>query len=69
MSDQKETVLNQMTHLAEELTEVAVAGQAAGLQLLQAEMQALAALVPGITPAAARQTDAEIEADFDNMPV
>lgn len=69
MSTHNETPLEQMAHLAGEMTEVAIAGQAASLRLLQAEMQALAALVPGVAPQVPSQTDTEIEADFDNMPV
>lgn len=38
-----------------------------GLELLLAEMRALAALMPG--DHADQPTDAEIEAGFDNMPV
>ncbi len=38
-----------------------------GLDLLLAEMRALAALIPGDTPRL--PTEAEIEAGFDNMPV
>jgi len=38
-----------------------------GLELLRAEMEALATLLPGA--AAPSKTDAEIEASFDNMPV
>jgi hypothetical protein len=38
-----------------------------GLDLLLAEMRALAALMPGET--ARLPSDAEIEASFDNMPV
>ena len=64
---------NPITHLVEELVEVAAASQAAGLHLLQAEMQALSQVLPG---AAAPQSDAEraaadlaVEAEFDNMPV
>ena len=41
--------------------------QQQGLDLLLAEMRALAALMPGDTPH--EQTDAEVEAGFDNMPV
>jgi hypothetical protein len=67
--DHKETMLEGMTHLAGEMTEVAVAGQAAGLRLLAAEMQALAHLMPGMAGVPHAMTDAEIEADFDNMPV
>ena len=69
MTEHQETTLDQMAHLAGEMTEVAMAGQAAGLRLLQAEMQALAALVPGLSGHSPSQTDTEIEADFDNMPV
>jgi hypothetical protein len=45
--------------------------QAQALTLLLAEMRALSVVLPGAThPAVARiETDAEIEADFDNMPV
>ena len=41
--------------------------QCQGLELLLAEMCALAQMLPG-TPHPAR-SDAETEADFDNMPV
>lgn len=41
--------------------------QQQGLDLLLAEMRALAALMPGNRTH--RPTDAEIEAGFDNMPV
>jgi hypothetical protein len=66
-----ETTLDHMAHLAGEMTEVALAGQAVGLRLLAAEMEALAHLMPGSsdTNLAPSATDAEIEADFDNMPV
>lgn len=66
-----ETTLDHMAHLAEEMTEVALAGQAVGLRLLAAEMEALAHLMPGSSEAVlpSPATDAEIEADFDNMPV
>lgn len=69
MNTKDETPLGQMAHLAEEMTEVALAGQAAGLRLLQAEMQALMTLVPGMGQGEATTDQAEIEADFDNMPV
>ena len=42
--------------------------QQVGLSLLLSEMMALTALLPGMPPSAAR-SEAEIEADFDNMPV
>jgi hypothetical protein len=67
--DHKDGMLGEMAHLAVEVTEVAVAGQAAGLRLLAAEMQALAHLMPGMAGVPHAMTDAEIEADFDNMPV
>ena len=41
--------------------------QTQSLELLLAEMRALAALIPGQD--SRRPTDAEIEAGFDNMPV
>lgn len=67
--EKTETAMEQMAHLAGEMTEAAVAGQAAGLRLLAAEMQALTQLMPGFPGADHGPTDAEIEADFDNMPV
>ena len=42
--------------------------QSQGLELLLAEMRALAGLMPGISPPAAK-SDAETEAGFDNLPV
>lgn len=53
------------------VTESSVA-EMPGLSLLRAELEALAVLMPGLAPvlpAAETRTDAEIEADFDNMPV
>jgi hypothetical protein len=64
--------IDQMAYFAGEVTEVALATQAAGLRLLAAEMQALAQMMPGLNAGietAEPATDAEIEADFDNMPV
>jgi hypothetical protein len=57
-----------------EMTEVALAGQVVGLKTLAAEMEALSQVMPGLVGAepqagAKGRTDAEIEADFDNMPV
>lgn len=70
MSHKSETSLEQMAHLAGEMTEAALAGQAAGLRLLQAEMQALAQMMPGGAAVQhVAKPDTEIEADFDNMPV
>ena len=58
-----------MARVAGEVTAAAIAGQAAGLGLLLAEMQALARMMPG-SPAPVHERDqAEVEADFDNMPV
>jgi hypothetical protein len=64
----------QVAHLMGEMTEVALAGQAVGLKILAAEMEALSHVIPrlvGAEPQAVVEgrTDAEIEADFDNMPV
>lgn len=74
-----DNALEQMAHLVGEVTEVSIAGQAAGLRLLAAEMQALAQMMPGMAgpglgPGLGAGLDhsptyAEIEADFDNMPV
>lgn len=69
MTKPNDTALDQMAHLAGEMTDAAVAGQAAGLRLLAAEMQALATMLPGMATPPPAQTEAEIEADFDNMPV
>jgi hypothetical protein len=57
-----------------EMTEVALAGQAVGFKILAAEMEALSHVIPGLVGAEPQavvegRTDAEIEADFDNMPV
>ena len=64
----------QVAHLMGEMTEVALAGQAVGLKILAAEMEALSHVIPGLVGAEPQavvegRTDAEIEADFDNMPV
>ncbi|WP_149586975.1 hypothetical protein [Tabrizicola flagellatus] len=50
-----------------ELVAAGIAVQQQGLELLLAEMRALAALMPGED--SRLPTDAEIEAGFDNMPV
>jgi hypothetical protein len=50
-----------------ELLAAGITLQQQGLALLLAEMRALAALMPGERPRP--PSDAEIEADFDNMPV
>ncbi|MBA3911514.1 MAG: hypothetical protein C0524_16960 [Rhodobacter sp.] len=50
-----------------ELLQTGLALQEQGLQLLLAEMHALAAMMPGSE--AAHPTEAETEESFDNMPV
>lgn len=50
-----------------DLLAAGIALQNQGLELLLAEMRALAALMPGED--ARLQTDAEVEAGFDNMPI
>lgn len=42
--------------------------QQVALSTLLAEMTALSAMIPGLQPQHLR-TEAEVEADFDNMPV
>lgn len=68
------TPIAQVAHLMGEMTEVALAGQVVGLKILAAEMEALSHGMPGLVGAepqagAEGRSDAEIEADFDNMPV
>ena len=76
----KESGITRMAALMGEAAEAAAAGQALTLALLQAEMEALARLLPGpagdeaaLTEAEAealrRAEEARIEADFDNLPV
>lgn len=76
--DHDPSALEAMARAAGEATAAAMAGQAAGLNLLWAEMQALARMMPGAAAeppaepedeAARRQAEAETEANFDNMPV
>lgn len=50
-----------------ELLQVGMKVQEQGLDLLLAEMRALAMLIPGAETH--HPTEAEIEASFDNMPV
>lgn len=69
MTDKAKTPIEQMAALAGEMTEAAIAGQAVGLQILMAEMQALAQVMPGADLHHHTPTQAEVEADFDNMPV
>jgi len=66
------TQTNTLAHLAQDMTAATIAGQAAGLTVLLVEMQALSKLIPGATAhdaAATLRHEAEVEADFDNMPV
>lgn len=63
-----------LAHLAGEFVEAAVAAQNIGLALLQAEMQALTQVLPGTaapahSEAELARAEAQVEADFDNMPV
>ena len=64
---------NPMIHMVEEMVEVVAATQTAGLRMLQAEMEALTHVMPGVghpaTDAERTAADLKIEADFDNMPV
>lgn len=64
--------------LTADMLEAAAAAQEAGLRLLQAEMQALGAMMPGVALGEAaperseeelRAVEAAVEAGFDNMPV
>lgn len=61
--------LEEMAKVAGEVTAAAIAGQAAGLGLLFAEMQALAQMMPGNSAQMPERDQAEVEADFDNMPI
>lgn len=61
--------LDQMAKVAGEVTAAAIAGQAAGLGLLLAELQALAQMMPGSPAPIAGRDQATVEAGFDNMPV
>ena len=77
----KETDLQKISSLATQVAQAAAIGSTAGLNLLLAEMNALSAMMPGMTAALpsecsceeqearARAVDAEVEASFDNMPV
>jgi hypothetical protein len=68
----KQDDFHQIAELAGRAAEQAVQGNAAALSLLLAEMQALGALMPGLSnpvPQDEVAHDAEVEAGFDNMPV
>lgn len=62
-----------VAHLVEEIAELAAASQDAALKLLQAEMEALSAVLPGaphkLTEVERARGESETEAGFDNMPV
>lgn len=64
---------NPLSHMVEEIVDATMAGQAAALQMLQAEMQALTSVMPGaVHPHSAEELadiDRQVEQDFDNMPV
>ena len=71
MADQP-TGPTEPTDVVQAATDLVVATQTAGLQLLEAEMIALVQMVPGAAGVAAAQplpTDEEIEEGFDNLPV
>jgi hypothetical protein len=72
MKEQIMTDKTSIADLANEMVEAAVSGQTAGLRVLLAEMQALTQVMPGAgheTAAERLAHEAEVEADFDNMPV
>lgn len=63
---------NPMTDMTGELLAATLSAQAAGMELLLAEMRALSEVLPGAlgqVPALPAHVDAAEEADFDNMPV
>lgn len=77
----KESDLQKISSLANQMAQAAALGSTAGLNLLLAEMNALSAMMPGMSAAKtsgctceeqearARAVEAEVEAGFDNMPV
>lgn len=71
MSDTKDE--NPLAHLVDDMVGMVAAGQALGLKVLQAEMEALSQVLPGATHAQSEAervaTEAKIEADLDNMPI
>lgn len=58
---------NVLLQLEADVMQAGLKAQARTLALMLAEMRALAALMPG--QARPSRSDAEVEADFDNMPV
>jgi hypothetical protein len=59
--------LEEVLRLEQEILKAGLAAETASLDLLRAEMKALAAMIPGIGEEP--RSDSEVEADFDNMPV
>ena len=64
MSDQK--AIGPVAQLVDEVVQITLAGQAMGMQVLLAEMQALQGMLPGVPTGEKAE---EAEAAFDNMPV
>lgn len=63
---------NPMTEMTGELLAATLSAQAAGMDLLLAEMRALSEVLPGAlgqVPAQPAHVGAAEESDFDNMPV
>lgn len=69
---------NLMMDMATGFAEATAAAQKAGLEMLQAELQAMTALMPGLAhphkdeateEAERRAAEAAVEDGFDNMPV
>lgn len=60
-----------LTDLAQIAADMVVATQAASMRLLEAEMQAMAQMIPGAEPKDGQTlpTDDEVEEGFENMPV
>jgi hypothetical protein len=56
-------------HQEAELIESGLKLQSQGLDLLLAEMQALAGVISAVVLPTEPKSDSETEADFDNMPV
>jgi hypothetical protein len=67
MRDMTSSPLADILHLEQEMVKAGLAAETASLALLRAEMQALAAMIPG--HGERPRSDGEVEAEFDNMPV
>ncbi len=63
----KRTAAEEMVELEAQVIEAGLQAQTTSLELLLAEMRALAALLPG--QGDEPRSDAEIESGFDNMPI